>query len=75
MKEASKQDYDESAVTYSSFCEKMKRKLHQLANVGKLSLSEDNNREKAGQNVLDLGKGSFSAGCRKVTGIYMYKSS
>ena len=36
--------------------------------MSKLSLSEDN-RENAGQNVLDLGKGSFSAGCRKVSGI------
>ena len=70
MEEASKQEFDESTVTFSSFCDKMKQKIHQLANMGKLSLSEDNNREKVGQNVqLDLGKGSFSAGCRKVSGI------
>ena len=42
--------------------------------MGKLSLSRDNNREKTGKNVLDLGKGSFSAGCRKVSGIYLVKT-
>ena len=50
----------------SSFCEKMKQKLHQLARMSKLSLSYGCLIE---QNVLDLGRGFFSAGCRKATGV------
>ena len=44
----------------------MKVKLHKLKRMGKLSLSRGNRR---GQNVLDLRKGSFSAGCRKASGM------
>ena len=66
MKDASKEQFDE---IISSFCDKMRRKIYQLVNSGKLTLSQDNNREEPGENVLDLGKGSFSAGCRKVSGI------
>ena len=57
-----------SVTVTSSFCERMKQKLHQLAKMGKLSLSrgclKGKNKE---ENVLDLGKGYFSAGCRKAS--------
>ena len=51
--------------TELSFCMKMKHKLEKLERTGKLTLSDDIRRE---QNVLDLKKESFNAGCRKVTG-------
>ena len=44
----------------------MKTKLHKLKRMGKLSLSRGN---RGGQNILDLGEGSFSGGCRKASGI------
>ena len=51
-------------------CKIMKQKLHQLA---KLSLFDDcsSGNEKVGKNVLNLGKGSFSAGCRNISGAVM----
>ena len=51
----------------SSFCQKMKQRIRQLARQGKLSLSRvcSKRKEKGGKNVLDLGEGYFSAGCRK----------
>ena len=44
---------------------KMKHKLEKLERTGKPTLSDDIRRE---QSVLDFKKGSFNAGCRKVTG-------
>ena len=51
------------------FCKKMKHKLHDLHKMGKLMLSHGSKR---GNDILDLTKGSFSSGCRKVSGIYDY---
>ena len=51
----------------STFCQKMKQKIRQLASQGKLSLSRGCSKGKAkvGENVLDLSESYFSAGCRK----------
>ena len=51
----------------SSFCQKMKQKIRQLASQDKLSLSRgcSKRKEKGGKNVLDLGERYFSAGCRR----------
>ena len=66
IKELSASQQNIGQATGFSFCKKMKTKLHKLKRMGKLSLSRGNRR---GQNVLDLRKGSFSAGCRKASGM------
>ena len=59
----------DDAWAMSSYCQKFKQKIRQLAHQGKLSLSNGCSKRKGrlGQSVLDLGKGYFSAGCRKDT--------
>ena len=52
----------------SKFCEKLKRRLHHLARMKKVSLSDHKYSKVKGKKmwtILELGKGSFSAGCRK----------
>ena len=60
------QDKNLLATTFA-FCDKMKRKIVQLKRKEKLTYTKCAGSDSA-KNVLDLNKGSFSAGCRKVTG-------
>lgn len=48
-----------------NLCKKINNKLQKLAIMGKLSLSHSSRR---GNDVLNIGNGYFSAGCRKASG-------
>ena len=62
-------DIKNAEVTSASkFCDKLKRRLHHLARMKKVLLSDhecSKVKEKRKWTILELGKGFFSAGCRK----------
>ena len=60
-------DISKATDLSTSICTRLKKKINHLAKRGKLLLADDCSKKKE-KSILDLGKGSFSAGCRKTSG-------